>query len=146
MIIFAYLPYGLAEGIKLSGGCTHAQRHIYCWLHENFLIQCCLCTCRNNVHPFCGNCDVSLHPSQLVSCHPDPNAADIAHSGLYVWSVNSIFSYTSFPFFKKKILFDVLNAIFSLCVSFQKHVCLPSLAFPSSASLIILKYPLSSGA
>lgn len=64
-----------------------------------FLIQCFLCTYRNNVHPVCGNCDVSLHPSQLVSCHPDPNAADTAHSRLHVWSVNSLFSPKRFPLF-----------------------------------------------
>ncbi|KAM4571570.1 sodium/hydrogen exchanger 8 isoform 2-T2 [Fundulus diaphanus] len=29
MIIFAYLPYGLAEGIKLSGGCTYEKTYTH---------------------------------------------------------------------------------------------------------------------
>ena len=57
-----------------------------------------LSTSRNNVHPVCGNRDVSLHPSQLVSCHPDPHAADTAHNGLHVWSVNLVFSPVSSRF------------------------------------------------
>ena len=60
---------------------------------------------RDYVHPVCGDCDVSLHPSQLVSCHPDPHAADTAHSSLHVWSVAPpIFPVLSLFSFSKYVL------------------------------------------
>lgn len=55
-----------------------------------FFKPCFLCTNRNHVHPVCWNRDVSLHPSQLVTCHTDTHAADTAYSSLHVWSVNSL--------------------------------------------------------
>ena len=67
-------------------------------------------TYRNYVHPVCRNCDVPLHPSQLVSCHADPHAADPAHHGLHVWSVNSLLS-TQFP-----VCFDVTWGVLNTIV------------------------------
>lgn len=144
MIIFAYLPYGLAEGIKLSGGSIQSHSHneyMNIFVRLTFpltsISHLFLSTYRNNVYPVCGNCDVSLHPSQPISCHPDPYAADTAHCGLYVWSVDSR-----------------LASQFTVCCHFirrfhcflnfflQRRVCLRSSAFPSSASLINLKYHL----
>lgn len=53
------------------------------------IIHFSLSTWRNNVHPVCGNCDVTLHPSQFVTRHTDPHATDTAHSCFHVWYVKS---------------------------------------------------------
>lgn len=147
MIIFAYLPYGLAEGIKLSGRFALSQP-FSCVTHENFF-SCFLIINRNHVDPLCGNCDVPLHPPQLVTCHSDSNAADTAHCGLHVWSV---------IFFCKVFVKYLYNCIYFSCfcstslVNFlvhfflQKRVCLPSSASPSSASPTTLRYHLLFGA
>lgn len=142
MIIFAYLPYGLAEGIKLSGGFRHLTLLVMCDSMRLYL-NCFVIIHRNHVYSVCGNRDVPLHPPQPVACHPDFDAADTAYCGLHVWSVN--FSVRCpFNWNVWFLLFPKVNP--SPHFSLQRRVCLPSWASPSSASRTTLKYPLLFGA
>lgn len=138
MIIFAYLPYGLAEGIKLSGTCTYTGTYSHACQPSMFLsftsqdvFNGMFPFNRNYVYPVCWNCDVSLHPSQLVSRHSDPHAADIAHSGLHVWSVIFFFVLplsSSFSFHSNFSIPISLSLSRNMCVCLPRslHLQLPS--------------------